>query len=298
MNLPAAEEPRLQVERVEEMFGFLRSSKKAAAPAPPAQAVPAPRSKQVRQIGIDWGVETVFAVLLDEEGSPLDARTIPAPAEENAFEGLDGLLADWPLAESRLVVSLTRDYHITSLELENPSAATVAEKIAAQLPYGSDEAVFAWQPLQGNRVIAIAYPSILLDELSTRFAELKAHSVCFEAIELAQLRLLETFGLPAGLITVYADLLQLTFASPTDFETLTQSTALLGIEQMLGVGLDRWKSRGQQPPLKLFTNLSPDHLTRLSGLDSQRFEEEAVAFHLASSPEGPHRFVATTPAKA
>lgn len=279
------------------MFGFLRSSKKAVAPTPSPKAQAPARPKQLRQIGIDWGVETVFAVLLDEEGSPLDSRTIPAPAEENQFEGLDGLLADWPVSDSRLVVSLTRDYFITSVDLENPSAATVAEKIGGQLPYGSDEAVFAWHPLQGNRVIAIAYPSVLLDELSTRFAALKAQSVCFEAIELAQLRLLETFALPAGLITVYADLLQLTFASTTDFETLTQSTALLGIEQMLGVGLERWKSRGQQSPSKLFTNLSPDHLTRLSGLDSERFEEEAVAFHLAASPEGPHRFAATAAAK-
>lgn len=272
-----------------EMFGFLRSSKKAAPP-----------QRTVRRIGVDWGVDTVFAVLLDEHGHPLDLRNIAAPPEdpEKHFEGLEGLLADWPLADSTVVVSLTRDYQIAAVELPEPNRAAVADKLASQLEYAVDEASFAWRKLDGNRVIAVAYPTSLLHELGSLFSSIGAQSVSFEPVELAQMRLLETFGLPAGSLTVHADLMQMTMASASDFETITQSTALIGVEQMVSLGLERWKGRGQPTPARLLTNLSPDHLARLSGLDCDRLEEEAVAFHLALSPEGTHRFSAPAPAQA
>ena len=264
------------------MFGFLRSASKPVVP-------------KVRRIGVDWGMEAVIAVLLDEQGHPLDLRQIEAPPEdpEEHFRGLDDLLKDWPLSESQMVVSLTRDYHLATLELAEVSAQTIGEKVSGQLHYDSDQASFAWWKLDSGRVVSVTYPSQLLQELSRQCAHFSARSVHFEATELAQARLLQTMDLPVGLLTVHQDLLQLTLYSAKDFDTLIQSTAVLGIEQMLTIGLERWKQRGQEAPHKLVTNLSPDYLERISQFPCERLEEEAVAFHLALSPQGPHRFEST-----
>ena len=264
----------------QEMFGFLRGSKKQV-----------PTS---RRIGVDWGVEEVIAVLLDHEGNALDLRKIDAPAEdaERHLQGLEQLVQDWPLSDSHLVISLTRDYLITRLEVEEPNAGNLSEKFSVQLEYSPDEASFAWKKLQGGRSVGVAYPTSLLRELTDLVEPLQARSVHFEAVELAQARLLETFGLPTGLFTVHGDLCQITFLSQDDFDTLTQSTALLGMEQLVNLGLSRWKQRGQEPPLKLLTNLNPDYLARLALLPCEKLEEEAVAYHLALSPEGPQRFAA------
>jgi hypothetical protein len=260
------------------MFGFLKSASK-----------PSPK---VRRIGVDWGVETVIAVLLDEQGHPLDLRQMPTPSEDSGehFEGLQDFLREWPLPESDMVISLTRDYHMATLDLSEVSAEAIAEKVAGQLDYDCDEARFAWWNLDSQRTVTVTYPQPLLLELAPVFATLATRSVHFEAVELAQARLLQTMGLPLGLLTVHRDLLQLSLISSSDFDTMTQSTAVLGIEQMLSLGLDRWRQRGQVPPVKLVTNLSPDYLERLSSLPCERLEEEAVAFHLALSPAGPHRF--------
>lgn len=269
------------------MFSFLRSASK-------------PVAVTARQIGVDWGIETVVAVLLDADGNPLDLRQMDAPPEEPGeyFRGLDGLLADWPVGESHMVVSLTRDYHIATLELTDPSPETIVEKVANQLHYESDEAAVAWWKLDSNRVVTITYPAPLLHELTELFGPLGARSVHFEAIELAQARMLQKMSLPLGIVTVHHDLIQFSLFSMADFESLTQSTAVLGIEQMVTIGLDRWKQRGQEAPKKLLTNLSPDYLERLTNFTCERLEEEAVAFHLALSPAGPHRFEARTPASA
>lgn len=262
------------------MFGFLRGSKK--------------QIPTVRRIGIDWGVENVIAVLLNEEGHPLDLRKMDAPPEDpdRHLEGLSELVADWPLAESDVTISLTRDYLITRLELAEPDHAALSEKFSMQLEYSPEEASFAWRQLEPGRCIGVAYPTALLQQLGSLVEPLNARSVHFEPAEVAQVRLLETFGLPAGLFTVHGDLCQLTFLSANDFDTLTQSTAVLGLEQLVNLGLARWKKRGQEPPIKLVTNLNPDYLARLSLLPCEALEEEAVAYHLALSPDGPQRFAA------
>ena len=260
------------------MFGFFRS---AAKPAPVV----------VRRIGVDWGTETAVAVMLDAQGHPLDSRRLDLPREESEeyFLGLKDLLDGWPLADCHMVVSLTRDYHLATLDLNKPSAQSIGEKVTTHLSYDCDEASFAWWKIDARRVVAVAYPSALLQELAATFGALAAKSVHFEAVELAQARLLQTLQLPAGIVTVQHDLAQVTMVSLSDFETLVQSTAVLGVEQMLGIGMDQWKRRGGETPLKLLTNLSPDYLERISGLPCERLEEEALAFHLALSPEGPHR---------
>ena len=260
------------------MFGFLRSASKPVV--------------KLRRIGVDWGLETVIAVLLDDQGHPLDLRQIETPPDDpdEHFLGLDGLLREWPVADSHVVVSLTRDYHLATLELDEINAHSIGEKVASHLHYECDEARFAWWKLESGRVVTITYPAQLLESLTAVFAPYEAKSVHVEAVELAQARLLQTMELPLGLLTVHQDLLQFTLCSVSDFETLTQSTAVLGIEQMLTIGLERWEQRGQAPPGKIVTNLDPNYLERMSSLTCERLEEEAVAFHLALSPEGPHRF--------
>lgn len=265
------------------MFGFLRAATKPA-------AKPAVKP---RKIGVDWGLESVVAVLLDEQGHPLDLRQAEAPPEgaESQFQGLESLLADWPLKDSQVVVSLTRDYHLATLELSDVNSHSIAQ----QLPYDSSDSRFAWWKLNDRKAVAIAYPLDLLHELSRIFRPYGARSVHFEAVELAQARLMQTLTLPAGMLTVYQDLVQLTLVADSDFESLTQSSAVLSVEAMIGLGLDMWTQRGHAKPCKLLTNLSPDYLERLSGLPCERLEEEAVAFHLALSPEGPHRFELVNP---
>lgn len=269
------------------MFSFLRSSHTKPAAA-------------VRNIGVDWGLEKVVAVLLDAEGNPLDLRQMDAPPEEPGeyFRGLEEFLKDWPLPDSHMVVSLTRDYHIATLDLDEVSPEAIGERVASQLHHEADEAAFAWWKLDSNRVVTITYPGPLLQELAELFAPLGARSVHFEAIELAQARMLKTMELPLGVVTVHHDVIQFSLFSPCEFESLSQSTALLGIEQMVSLGLERWRQRSQEKPKKLLTNLSPDYLERLTGFACDRLEEEAVAFHLASSPAGPHRFEALSRASA
>jgi len=265
------------------MFGFLR-----AAVRPTAKAEVKPR-----KIGIDWGLESVVAVLLDDMGHPLDLRQAEAPSEgaESQYQGLESLLADWPVRDSQIVVSLTRDYHLVTVELTDVSP----EALARHLPYESFDSSFAWWKLSEHKAVAIAYPSELLHELSRIFRPYGARSVHFEAVELAHARLVQTLTLPAGILTVYQDLVQFTLVAASDFESLTQSSAVLSVEGMLGLGLDIWTQRGHARPGKLLTNLSPDYLERISGLPCERLEEEAVAFHLALSPEGPHRFQLVNP---
>jgi len=262
------------------MFGFLRSARKPDAPS-------------LRQIGIDWGVESITAVLLDVEGHPLDLRnTQVIPEDPDEFQTLPALLADWPIPDSRIVMSLTRDYLIRTLDLPEVSRETIVAEVRQGLPYPSREAEFAWHSLSTQRTVAVAYPRSLLLTLSEILLPLGARSVQFEAIEFAQARLLESRQLPSALFTVYQDEVQFTLVSSTDFESLTQSTAFVGLEAMVQLGLARWKERGQEPPVKLVTNLSPDYLERLSDLPCERLEDEALAFHLALSPEGPHCFAA------
>lgn len=271
------------------MFSFLRPTK-AEPPVP--QEVPAALC-----LGIDLGLELTRAVLVDDDGQLLEGREGASfQSPDDLRTTLDELLRGWPLRDCATTVSLTRDYRLTTMDLAEASLESIlARAEELKLPFAVEEARFAWLPVGGRRTVVVAYPQELLQLLGEVFQDRKFHSLYFEAIEFAQARMLKARGSNIGLLSIEPEVMQLTVAAPDDFFSLSQNTALTGLEHFLGFSLDLWKQRGNKEPELLLTNGSIDFVTRASRIDAENFSEEALAVCLAMSKPGDQRFLLEGP---
>lgn len=266
------------------VFSFLRPSK-------PAETVPQERPAALC-LGIDLGLELTRAVLVDDDGELLEGRDAASfQSPEDLKSSLDVLLRGWPLRDCATTVSLTRDYRLSTMDLaEADQAAIVARADEMKLPFGVDEARFAWQSVGAQRTVVVAYPEELLQLLGEVFLERNFHSLNFEAIEFAQARMLQKRGANVGLLSIEPEIMQFTVATSEDFFSLSQNTALTGLEHFLDFSLGLWKQRGHKSPEVLLTNGSIDFVTRASRIDAESFSEESLAVHLAMSKKGTQRF--------
>lgn len=258
------------------MFGFLRKKK-----------VDPPR------IGVELGLEKLVAVVLDSEQNIVARQEQLAPHEDEAWATtLQALFDGLPVRESHLVVSLTHDYHLKTLELPRVDLDTIRQFTASYLPYGVEEASFSWLPLGPNRATVVAYPTEVLSHLVGLTRGLGSATLHFEAPEIAQHRLLEDAGLPGGLVEVLDDTLVATLASDSDFFTLRQDRALTNLEAFVMLALEVWKQRGQESPRHLLTNASPNYLANLARLEALELPADSIPIYLAQSVDGPQRFSA------
>ncbi len=258
------------------MFGFLRRKK-----------VEPPR------IGVELGLERLVAVVLDSEQNIVGRQEQPAPGEDEDWSPtLEALFEGLPVRDSHLVVSLTHDYHLKTLELPQVDLDTIRREASCYLPYSVEEASFAWLPLNARRATVVAYPTELLEQLTGLTRGLGSSTLHFEAPEIAQHRLLEDAGLPGGLIEVLDDTLVATLASEEDFLTLRQDRSLTNLEAFVMLALDVWNKRGQPEPRHLLTNASPNYLANLARLEALELPADSIPIYLAQSVDGPQRFSA------
>lgn len=266
------------------MFSFLRPTKteQTVVQVPPAALC----------LGIDLGLEMTRAVLVDDDGQLLEGRDGASfQSPDDLRTTLDELLRGWPLRDCATTVSLTRDYRLSTIDLAEASQEAIlvrAEEL--MLPFAVAEARFAWTSVGGRRTVVVAYPEELLQILGEVFLERNFHSLYFEAIEFAQARMLQARGSNIGLLNIEPEVMQLTVSAPDDFFSISQNTALTGLEHFLGLSLDLWKNRGHKEPELLLTNGSIDFVTRASRIDAENFSEEDLAVFLAMGKSGPQRF--------
>lgn len=269
------------------VFSFLRPTPRPAATVSPAAPAPA-----ALYLAIDLAIDEVVAELLELDGQSIDERRCPFPEDPDQLQAsLNGLLEGWPLMDCATRVTLTRDYYLTSLEVEE-AKPEVFLRLAADWPlsFGLDEATFTWRTFGANRAMVAAYPQSTLDLLRQVFSWKSFHSLYFEALEFAQARWLESHGSHVGMLYTQPEVMQMLFCSPDDFFSISQNTALTGLEHFVEVATELWKKRGHQMPEKILTNGSPDFLARACRTEAEFFQEQSLRVSLARSPEGPHRY--------